>query len=63
MAKRYSDEDFIDAVQEHEPASTKEIANYVGCTRRNADIRLRSLEDEGSIRHKMAGNSLIWLIP
>lgn len=62
ITRRYCDEAFLKAVRKHEPASTKEVADQVGCTRRNADIRLRALEDKEKIRHKMAGKSLIWMI-
>ena len=61
IARRYSDKAFIEAVKEHEPASTREVAEDVGCTRRNADLRLRALESEELVRHKMAGKSLIWM--
>jgi predicted transcriptional regulator len=56
----YSDDAFIEAVGEKQPASTKEVAELVGCTRRNADYRLRSLEDAGKVTSKEVGNSLIW---
>ena len=62
IRQKYSDEDFIDAVEAHEPASTKEVADAVGCSRRNADARLRTLEDAGQVRSKMVGNSLTWLL-
>ncbi|TKR25835.1 FaeA/PapI family transcriptional regulator [Natronomonas salsuginis] len=58
----YSDDAFIEAVSEKQPAATKEVADLVGCTRRNADYRLRRLEDEGKVTSKEAGNSLIWSI-
>lgn len=61
LAEQYSDEDFLDAVKEHEPASTSEVADAVGCSRRNADVRLRKLEEAGEIRKKKVGNSLMWM--
>jgi predicted transcriptional regulator len=60
ISQQYTDDDFLNAVEEHEPASTSEVANEVGCSRRNADVRLRRLEQEGLVESKMAGNSLIW---
>jgi predicted transcriptional regulator len=60
IKQKYSDQDFLEAVKEHQPASTSEVADAVGCSRRNADVRLRQLEEEGLIESKMAGNSLIW---
>ena len=60
LTERYSDEDFLEAVAELEPASTREIAEAVGCSRRNADVRLRKLEEANQIRMKKVGNSLTW---
>lgn len=60
LTERYSDEDFLEAVAKLEPASTREIAEAVGCSRRNADVRLRKLEEAGEIRKKKVGNSLTW---
>lgn len=61
LTEQYSDEDFLEAVAGLEPASTKEVAEAVGCSRRNADVRLRRLEEAGEVRSKMVGNSLTWL--
>jgi predicted transcriptional regulator len=60
LSEQYSDEDFLEAVAELEPASTREIAEAVGCSRRNADVRLRKLEEANKIRKKKVGNSLTW---
>jgi predicted transcriptional regulator len=60
LTEQYTDEDFLEAVEEHEPASTREVADAVGCSRRNADVRLRKLEEAGEIRKKKVGNSLTW---
>ena len=62
LTEQYSDEDFLEAVKEHEPASTSEVAEAVGCSRRNANVRLEKIEEAGKVRSKMAGNSLIWLL-
>jgi predicted transcriptional regulator len=61
LTEQYPDEDFLEAVTGLEPASTSEVADEVGCSRRNADVRLRRLEEDGLVESKMAGNSLIWL--
>lgn len=58
----HPEEDYLDAVREHEPAATSEVADAVGVTRQGADYRLRQLEVEGLVRSKMAGNSLVWFI-
>lgn len=57
------EEDYLEAVEEHAPASTSEVADAVGVTRQGADYRLRELEKDGKVRSKMVGNSLIWMIP
>lgn len=56
----HADREFLDAVAEHEPAGTTEVADAVGVTRQNADRRLRRLEDEGRVTSKRIGNSLAW---
>lgn len=58
--RKYEDEEFIDAVRELQPASTREVGERVGCPRRTADYRLRKLRDEGTVNSKMVGNSLVW---
>jgi predicted nucleotidyltransferase len=57
---RHSVDEYIDAVREHEPAGTKEIADVVGVARQSADYRLRRLEEEGIVTSKKIGNSLAW---
>jgi len=60
ISQQYSDEQFIEVVKNSAPASTSEVAEGVGCSSDNAYRRLKSLEEEGRIDSKMAGNSLIW---
>jgi predicted transcriptional regulator len=59
---RQSDEEVVDAVREHEPAATKEVADELEMARQSADYRLRKLEDEGRVESKMVGNSLVWMV-
>ena len=58
----YPDQEFLNAVGEHDPASTSEVADAVGCTRRNALNRLKTLDDAGQIKSKDAGGSFVWLL-
>lgn len=58
----HDEEEYLDAVREHSPASTSEVADAVGVTRQGADYRLRQLEDEGKVSSKMVGNSLVWMV-
>lgn len=61
FATKYDEQDILDAVREYEPAATSEIAEEVGFARQNADYRLRRLEDEGKVRSKKVGASLVWM--
>lgn len=59
----YPDTDFLDAIRELDGmAGTSEIAEEVGCTRRTAYTRLKSLENEGEVTSRKVGNSLVWLV-
>lgn len=55
-------EDYLDAVREHEPAATREVAESVGVTRQGADYRLRQLREEGLVRCKKVGRELVWML-
>ena len=59
---KYSNEDFYNAVRDHQPASTKEIAEVVGCSRRWAHDRLGELEDDGHVSSKKIGREVAWFI-
>lgn len=59
--QQFEDADFLDAVREHSPAATREVADVVGCSRRNADYRLKKLREAGRVQSKEVGNSLVWL--
>jgi predicted transcriptional regulator len=56
----YDDADFLDAVREHEPAGTAEIADAVGCHEKSAYKRLRALADGGMIGTKQIGGGRVW---
>jgi DNA-binding Lrp family transcriptional regulator len=60
--RRFSDSDFLDAVEKHAPASTSEVGDEVGCTRRNADMRLKKLADEGKVKRKKIAASQVWTL-
>lgn len=59
----HPEEDYLDAVREHEPAATREVAEAVGVTRQGADYRLKRLEDKGLVRSKKIGRELVWMLP
>lgn len=59
----YTDSDFLDAIRGLDGmAGTSEIAEKVGCTRRTAYTRLKSLEEENCVESRQVGNSLVWII-
>ena len=58
----HPDQEFLDLVAENQPATTKEVADGIGCSRRNADYRLRRLADDGRVSKKKAGTSLVWMV-
>jgi hypothetical protein len=62
FAETYPVGEFLAAVRDHAPASTKEVADAVGCTRQNADYRLRQLRGDGEVRSKKVGASLVWML-
>lgn len=43
-------------------AGTSEVAEEVGCTRRTAYTRLKEIEDDGRVKSRKVGNSLLWSI-
>lgn len=60
---RYTDSDFVNAIEALDGmAGTSEIAENVGCTRRTAYTRLKSLEDEEKVESRQVGNSLVWIV-
>lgn len=59
---KHSDNEIVNAVREHEPAGTQEIADEIGIARQSADYRLRRLEEAGHISKKKVGRSLIWSV-
>lgn len=60
----YPDSSFLEAIQQlGGMAGTSEIAEKVGCTRRTAYTRLKSLEEDSRVNSRKVGNSLVWNVP
>jgi len=59
----YSEDEFISAIESLQPAGTQEIADRVGCSRQNADYRLREFAKDDKVNQKKIGNSLVWMRP
>ena len=60
FTEEYPPQDFLEAIDELGSSGTTDISNYVGCDRRTAYLKLKSLEEEGRIRSQNVGNSLLW---
>jgi predicted HTH transcriptional regulator len=60
FSAKHTDDEVLDAVQNHEPAGTSEIAEELGIKRPSADYRLRQLKNEDMVESKIIGNSLAW---
>lgn len=62
----YSDEDFLTAITEIENdgelASTADVADAVGCSKRSALYRLDELADAGRVSKQSAGTSAVWTV-
>lgn len=57
----YSDMEFIDAITaEGGVAGTGDIAEFVGCSHRQALNRLKKLEGRDRVTSKDVGRSLVW---
>lgn len=57
----YPDSLFLEAIHQLDGmAGTSEVAEKVGCTRRTAYTRLKSLEKDGQINSRKVGASLVW---
>lgn len=55
-----TDREVIEAVDEHDPAATSEVAAALDLTRQAADYRLRQLREQSRVESKKVGASLIW---
>lgn len=60
FTEEYPTQEFLEALAERGPSGTTEIADYVGCDRRTAYLKLKTLEEEGEIKSRKVGNSLLW---
>lgn len=58
--RKYSDEQLEQAVRDHSPASTSEVAEVVGCTRQLADTRLKELVESTDLKHKQIAKVSVW---
>ncbi|MFB6227922.1 MAG: FaeA/PapI family transcriptional regulator [Halobacteriales archaeon] len=50
----------MSVVEDRGPISTREVAETLGCSRRAAEYRLRTLYAEGSLESTAIGRELLW---
>jgi DNA-binding Lrp family transcriptional regulator len=50
----------MSVVEDRGPVSTREIAETLGCSRRAAEYRLRTLYAEGVLASTAVGRELLW---
>lgn len=60
FTEEYPSQDFLNALAELGPSGTTDISDYIGCDRRTAYLKLKSLEEEGKVRSEKIGSSLLW---
>ncbi|QDX41177.1 transcriptional regulator [Salarchaeum sp. JOR-1] len=60
FTEEYPPQEFLEALSEIGPSGTTDISDHIGCDRRTAYLKLKSLEEEGKVRSKKVGNSLLW---
>ena len=61
FSRRYSGEETIAAIEDRGgSASTSEVADVIGCSRRLALMRLRELESGGRVSAREVGNTYLW---
>ena len=58
--EEYSEEDFLSAVSDIETATTKKVAEEVGCSYDLAYRRLLALLEEGKVEKTQVGGSFVW---
>jgi len=61
IVEKYPDKAFIEAVIDHNGASTGQIASTIGCTRRLARERLKTLAEDDAIRKLDTDAGFTWL--
>lgn len=59
--RTYPTAEFLKAVEKFEPASTSEVAGFVGCHPDTAYNRLTALEQTNEVKSKTIGRELAWL--
>lgn len=60
FSKEYTDEAFLQAVIDVDPATTSKIAEQVGCSYDLAYRRLNALVNQGTVARQNVGGNFVW---
>lgn len=60
FTETYPPEEFLEALEQLGATGTTDIANFVGCDRRTAYLKLKNLEKEKKVNSQKVGNALLW---
>lgn len=58
----YDEGAILEALEKHQPAGTKEIADEVGCHVNTARNRLEELVEQGRANGKLIGHHKVWTL-
>lgn len=58
--RQFSDQDFIQTVEQLEPCGTREVAEHIGCVRETARLRLNDLEQQDVISKRQIALGDVW---
>ena len=61
FTKKFTDDDFLDAIRAHEGAAgTADVADEVGCPHSTAYHRLDRLREKERVDSRQIGNAVLW---
>ena len=60
FTEEYPEQDFLEALAELGPTGTTDVSDHIGCDRRTAYLKLKSLEKGGKVRSQKVGHALLW---
>ena len=63
FSEKYTDADFIDAIESQDWPSAQSIADDVGCSYDTAYSRLQIMEENGLVTSQKISQARIWALP
>lgn len=60
FTQQFTDEDFLNALDELGQATSSDVADAVGCSDKYAYVRLRELENDGHVISRDVGAAKLW---